>query len=129
MRISVRNKNLKRFQKYLNKKQRCDRRKQRGGFLNRYDFAYAGRDTVHQAMKGLDTLAPKVIDQASKKIDKITEARIKQVINDNGQQIQKLAPQIIRGAIENVYKTAFSLLGKLGKQKFSQLKRKLSKIF
>ena len=64
MRISVRNKNLKRFQKYLNKKQRCDRRKQRGGFLNRYDFAYAGRDTVNQAMKGLDTLASKVIDQA-----------------------------------------------------------------
>ena len=129
MRIIVRNNNLKRFQKYLNKKQRCDRRKQRGGFLNRYDFAYAGRDAVNQSMKGLDTLAPKVINQASKKIDKITEARIRQVINDNGQQIQKLAPQIIRGAIDNVYETAFRLLGKLGKQKFSQLKRKLSKIF
>ena len=90
MRTSVRNKNLKRLQKYLNKKQRCGRRKQRGGFLNRYDLANDGRDTVNQAMKGLDMLAPKVIGQASKEIDKIAEARIRQVINDGGQQIQKL---------------------------------------
>ena len=67
MRTSVRNKNLKRLQKYLNKKQRHGRRKQRGGFLKRYDFTYAGRDTVNQPMKSLDTLAPKVISQASKK--------------------------------------------------------------
>ena len=46
-------------------------------------------------MKGLDTLAPKVIGQASKEIYKITESRIRQVINDAGQQIQKIVPQII----------------------------------
>ena len=62
MGTSVRNKNLKRLQKYPNKKQRHGRRKHRGGFLNRYDFAYAGRDIVNQAMKGLDTLAPKLIN-------------------------------------------------------------------
>ena len=80
-------------------------------------------------MKGLDTLASKLINQASKEIDKIAEARIKQVINSGGQQIQKLELHIIWGAIEDVYKTPFRLLGKLGKQTFSQLKRKLSKIF
>ena len=42
MRTSVRNKNLKRLQKYLTKNQRHGRRKQRGRFLNRNDFAYAG---------------------------------------------------------------------------------------
>ena len=84
MRTSVRNKNLKRLQKYLNKKQRCGRRKRRGRFLNRYDFAYVGQDTVNQAVKGLDTLALKVFGQASKEIDKISEARIRQVINDGG---------------------------------------------
>ena len=125
MRTSVRNKNLKRLQNYLNKKQRCRRRKQRGVFLNRYDFAYVRRDTVNQAMKGLDTLAPKVIGQASKEIDKITEVRIRQVINDDGQQIQKIAPQIIGGAIEDIYKTLFTLLGNFGKKKFAQLKRKI----
>ena len=83
MRTSARNTNLKRLQKYLNKKQRCGRRKQLGGFLNRYDFAYTGRDTVNQAVKGLDKLAPKVADQASKEIDKIVEARIRQVCATN----------------------------------------------
>ena len=42
MRTSVRNKNLKSLQKYLNKKQRRGRRKKSGGFLSRYHFAYAG---------------------------------------------------------------------------------------
>ena len=36
------------------------RQTQRGGFLNRYDFAYAGRDTVNQTAKHLDKLAPKL---------------------------------------------------------------------
>ena len=74
-------------------------------------------------------LAPKAIGQVLKEIDKIAETRIRQVINDGGQQIQKIAPQIIRRVIEDVYKTPFRLLGKLGKHKFSQLKRKLSRIF
>ena len=55
--------------------------------------------------------------QASKKIDKISEARIRQVINDGGQHIKKIAPHIVRGVIEAVHKTPFRLLGKLGKQK------------
>ena len=46
-------------------------------------------------MKGLDMLAPKAIGQVLKEIDKIAETRIGQVINDGGQQIQKIAPQII----------------------------------
>ena len=76
-------------------------------------------------IKGLDNLAPKLINQALKEIDKIVEPRIRQVSNSGGQQIQKTAPQITWGAIEDVYKTPFRLLGKLGKQKFSQLKRKI----
>ena len=80
-------------------------------------------------MKGLDTLAAKLINQAPKEIGKIAEARIRQVVNSDGPPIQKIAPQIIQGAIEDVYKTPFRLLGKLDKQKFSQLKRKLPKIF
>ena len=31
--------------------------KQKGGFLNRYDFAYAGRDIINQAFKVLDKSA------------------------------------------------------------------------
>ena len=39
-------------------------RKQRGGFLNHYDFAYAGRDTVNQAAKHIKTIAPDLLNQA-----------------------------------------------------------------
>ena len=35
------------------------------------------------------------------------------VINDGGQQIQKFEPQIIREAIEDVYKMPFRLLGNI----------------
>ena len=31
--------------------QKYQKRTQKGGFLNRYDFAYAGRDTVNQIGK------------------------------------------------------------------------------
>ena len=79
-------------------------------------------------MKGLNSLAPKLIDQTSREVDKIVEARIRQVINDGRQQIQKIAPQIVGSDIEDIYKTPLRLLGLFGKQKFSQLKRKLSKL-
>ena len=34
------------------------RRRQKFGFLNRYDFAYAGRDVVNQVFKNLNKAAP-----------------------------------------------------------------------
>ena len=58
-----------------------------------YDFAYSGRDTVNQAFKNLNNTARKLISQTSKEVSKIAEARIKQEINDDGQQIQKITPQ------------------------------------
>ena len=52
------------------------RRKQRGGFLNRYDFTYAGRDTVNEAAKHLNLLAPQLVnqlmDRATTGLDKFT---------------------------------------------------------
>ena len=130
MRTSARTKHLKKLEKYFLKRHRHARtqyRHQHGGFLNRYDFAYVGRDTVNQAMKGLDSLAPKLIGETLKEIEKIAEARIRQVINGGGKQIQRIASKIIRGAIEDVYKTPFRLLGNLGKKKFAQIKQKISK--
>ena len=44
------------------------------------------------------------------------------------QQIQKTAPQIIWGAIEDIFKTPYRLLGNLGKKKINQLKQKLSRL-
>ena len=59
-----------RHQKYL--------RHQREGLLNRHNFVYAQRDTFNQAMKGFDILAPNLINQVSKEVDHVAEARIRQ---------------------------------------------------
>ena len=37
------------------------RRRQKGGFLNRYNFAYGGRDVVNQDFKNLDKTASALI--------------------------------------------------------------------
>ena len=97
--------------------------RQTGDFLNRYDFAYAGRDVVNQIGK----VAPKMISQATCKINKIAQQRIDQVVQSGGAEIERVAPKIIRGAIKEVYKTPFRLLGKLGKKQFQKRKIKLFK--
>lgn len=105
-------------EKSLGKKKR-----QTGGFLSRYDFAYAGRDTVNQVSK----IAPNIIKNATNNINKIAKERIDQVIRTGGSEIECIAPKIIRGAIEEVYKTPFRLLGNLGKKQFQKIKRRLFK--
>ena len=104
-------------------KKRKTSRRQTGGFLNRHDFAYAGRDTVNQAGK----VAPKPISQATGEINKFSQQRIDQAIHSGGPEIERVAPKIIKGAIEDVYKTPFRLLGNLGKKQFQKIKRKLFK--
>ena len=99
------------------------KKKQTGGFLNRYDFAYAGRDVVNQAGK----IAPDIINKATSDINKIAKDRIDQVIKNGGAEVERIAPKIIRGAIEEVYKTPFRLLGDLGKKQFSKTKKKIFK--
>ena len=104
-------------------KKRKTSHRQTGGFLNRYDFAYAGRDVVNQAGK----VAPKLINQATGEINKIAQQRIDQVIRSGGSEIERVAPKIIKSAIEEVYKTPFRLLGNLGEKQFQKIKRKLFK--
>ena len=45
------------------------KKRQTGGFLNGYDFAYAGRDTVNQVGK----IAPGIINKANSDINKIDQ--------------------------------------------------------
>ena len=97
------------------------KKRQTSGFLNRYDFAYAGRDTVNQVGK----IAPNIIKNATNDIKKIAKERIDQFIKTGSSEIERIAPKIIRGAIEDVYKTPFRLLGNLGKKQFQKIKRKI----
>ena len=54
-----------------------EKKRQTGSFLNRYDFAYTGRDTVNQLVKN----APGVIKKASAETNNIAEQRIQQTIS------------------------------------------------
>ena len=97
------------------------KKRQTGRFLSRYDFAYAGRDVVNQVGK----VAPSIINKATSDINKIAQERIDQAIRIGGAEVERIAPKIIRGAIEEVYKTPFRLLGNLGKKQFQKIKQNI----
>ena len=83
------------------------KRRQYSGFVNRYDFAYAGRDVVNQ-------VAPGVIKGASSQIKNIAQQRINQAIAEGGKELERLLPKILPGAIEDIYQTPIRLLGNFG---------------
>ena len=62
--------------------------------MNRYDFAYAGKDTVNQAFKNLDKSAPALIQNLSGELNNILEQGIHQVITEGGEQLKQLGPQL-----------------------------------
>ena len=64
---------------------------QSGSFLNRYDFAYAGRDTVNQVGK----IASGITKNASSRINNIEEQRIYQIINQREKEIERVLPTIL----------------------------------
>ena len=99
------------------------KKKQLGGFLNRYGFAYAGRDTVNQAAE----VTPGVIKNAGNEINNIAEEKINQIITQGGKEAERVLPKILRGVIEDVCQTPFRLLQNFGKQQLNKLKRKILK--
>ena len=97
------------------------RKRQTGGFLKCYDFAYAGRDTVNQAAK----VAPGIIKGATNDINNIAKQRIDQIISQGRKEIERVHCKVLRGVIEDVYQTPFRLLRNFGKQQLNKLKRKI----
>ena len=69
--------------------QKYRRRSQKDGFLNRYDFAYAGRDTVNQVGK----IAPGLIKNARVQISNITQQRRNQIIRQGGKEAERVLPK------------------------------------
>ena len=78
---------------YYQKRPRTNRRQkwQRGGFLNYYDFAYAGRDTVNQTVK----VAPGIIKATADDINKVAEQRINQIISRGVAEVERVLPKIL----------------------------------
>ena len=60
-------------------------------------------------------------------INQIAKDRINQIVKTGGAKIERLAPKIIREAIEDVYKTPFRLPGKFGKEQFQKTKTNIFK--
>ena len=138
-------KNKKRIKKHVDNLpnpyfSRRKSKKQKGGFLSRYDFAYAGRDSVNQAAYHVKKIAPELINQtfdrarnlepnvirtASRELDTIAARRINQITCQTGQEIQRIAPAVIKGAIEELYKTPFRLLGAFGRKKYQLMKQRV----
>ena len=104
------------------------RRRQKGGFLNRCDFAYARRDVVNQAFKNLDKTAPALIQNLKCELNDVLQQRIREVITEGGEQLKQVGPQLLKGAIEDAYKTPFKLLGKFGKSKLAEARQQLNKV-
>ena len=112
---------MKRRQRKSKPHRKYQRRTQRGGFLNRHDFAYAGRDMVNQEGK----IALGIIKNATKEINDVVQQRINQIIGQGGKEVEKVLPKILRGAIEDMHQTSFRLLGNFGKQQLNNLKNKI----
>ena len=73
------------------------RRSHTGGFLNRYDFASAGRDTINQVGK----IAPGIINKATSDINKIAQQRINQAIKTGGAYCTKNNTRSYQRNIQN----------------------------
>ena len=56
-------------------------------------------------------------------INNISQQRINQIIRQGGEEAERVLPNMLRGAIEDVYQTPFPLLGKFGKQQLNKLKK------
>ena len=82
---------------------------------------------ISQPIDQADKVAPGIISKAAVDIIKIAKQRIDQAIRNGGAEIKRVAPKIIRGAIEEVYKTPSRLLGNLRKKQFLKIKRRLFK--
>ena len=63
------------------------------------------------------------MDRATTGLDKVIAKRVEQLSRETGQTLKKIAPRLIRGAIEELYKTPFCLLGNLGRKKYKELKK------
>ena len=97
------------------------KKRQRGGLLNRYGFAYAGRHTVNQQVK----VAPGVIKGGISEINNIAQQRINQIMHQGGQELERVLPKILRRGIKDIYQMPFRMLGNFGKQQLKNVKNKV----
>lgn len=111
-----------------NKKNEKRKRKayQKGGWLNRYDFAYAGRDADNTGVNGFNRIASGLMNKPSTEVDLVAKKRIKQFIQKGGKKVERVAPIIFKNLIGEIHKTHLRLLGNFGKRKYLQMKKNVN---
>ena len=75
----------------------------------------------------VDALAPKTIKQATGQVYQIVQRRIQQIINQGGQQVEKIPPKIIKGAMKRYIKHPLDFLVDLAKNSCIVLVEKLKR--
>ena len=83
---------MRRYRKQRKPRRKYWKRTQKGGFLNRYDFAYAGGDTVNQVGK----IAPGLIKNTSPEINNIAQQRMNEIISQGGKEVERILSKIFR---------------------------------
>ena len=66
----------------------------------------------------MNVLAPKLLDQLTAGLDKVSANRVN--------QLKQMVAGLIKGAVEELCKTPFRLLENAGKKKYDSIKKKLS---
>lgn len=61
----------------------------------------------------------------SAEINDIAQQRINQIISPGGKEIDRVLPDILRGAMNDVYQAPFCLLQKFGRQQLQKFKNKI----
>ena len=64
-----------------------------------------------------------MIKAATNDIKNIANGRINQIILQGGKEVERVLPNILRGAIEDVYQTPFRLLDNFVKQRLNKFKK------
>ena len=64
-----------------------------------------------------------IVKNAGAETNNITQQWINQVKSEGEKEIERVAPKILRGAIEEVYQMPFRLLGKFGNSSYRRQKK------
>ena len=102
--------------------------KQKWVWLNRYDFAYAEKDTVSIGLSKLKRIASELIQNARNQVDKVAKKWKIQAIKQEEKKVERVAPIIIRKVIKELYQVSFCLLGNFGWWKCNSTMRILKNI-
>ena len=65
---------------------------------------------INQTMNRAQAVAPALLSRASQELDKVAAKRIDQIAQRTGETLQKVAPDIIKGGFEELYKHHFVCL-------------------